>query len=366
MTSPHLYVALSPHGYGHAAMTAPVVNRLRALVPGLRVTLQTTTPRDWLESRYDGPFALVAESADFGMRMTSTLVVDVAASAEAYRSLHRRLAAVVAHEAERLRRLEVDLVLANVPYVTLLAAKQANVPALAYCCLNWMDIYRSSCGDRPEAPAILAAMAEGYGSAETFLQPVPTMPMADLPNRRTIGPVSRRGTARRAELGRMLGVEPGQKVGLIAFGGMEMNLPFARWPRLPGWRWVTTAPTQGHPDLVERGAVPMDFTDLLCSVDVIIGKPGYGTFAEAAVNGTPFLTLPRPGWPEAPYLVEWLERVGRCLSVEAEELFDGAVLARQLRTLFSMENKPLVEPSGVEEAAQAVLAALGKSRRTHM
>ncbi|TAN60870.1 MAG: hypothetical protein EPN20_13195, partial [Magnetospirillum sp.] len=49
--SPHLWLALSPHGFGHAAMTAPVVTELRRRRPGLRLTIQTGVPRAFLESR---------------------------------------------------------------------------------------------------------------------------------------------------------------------------------------------------------------------------------------------------------------------------------------------------------------------------
>ena len=58
---PHLLVALTPHGFGHAAMTAPVVDELRRRLPQLRLTLQTAIPRTWLASRYREPFELIPE-----------------------------------------------------------------------------------------------------------------------------------------------------------------------------------------------------------------------------------------------------------------------------------------------------------------
>jgi hypothetical protein len=46
--------------------------------------------------------------------------------------------------------------------------------------------------------------------------------------------------------------------------------------------------------------------DLLRSVDAVIAKPGYGTFAEAACNATPLLYVRRQEWPEQDCLIEWL------------------------------------------------------------
>ncbi len=363
---PHLLVALSPHGYGHAAMTAPVVAELRRRLPELRVTLQTSLPRTWLETRYRGDFELVSRIADFGLRQSSATEILVDRTAEDYRALHARLAEEVEREAAGLAARDVDLVLSNISYVALLAARRAGIPGLAMSCLNWADIYRHVCGARPEAPAIEAEMLDAYGSAAVFLQPAPAMPMRRLGNLRRIGPLAARGKADRAGLRRVLGVEETTRVGLVAFGGFESGLPLARWPRLSGWHWVVTGKPAGHPDLIDREAVPMGFTDILSACDLVIGKPGYGTFAEAAVNGVPMLYLPRPGWPEAPYLVDWLAVNGRCLPIAAAELFDEAALAERLRMLFSLPGKPLVEPTGAAEAADCILAALAGARCMRM
>ncbi|HLN23902.1 MAG TPA: glycosyltransferase, partial [Patescibacteria group bacterium] len=138
---------------------------------------------------------------------------------------------------------------------------------------------------------------------------------------------------------------------------------FADWPGLPGWTWVVTDDGAGHPDLIAREAVDMTFTTILRSCDVVVSKPGYGTFAEVAVNGVPLLYLPRPGWPETPHLAGWLAEHGRCQAIEAKDLFSAEALQAQLQKLFSIPIKPLADPSGDEEAAQAILALLAKMGR---
>lgn len=360
-SSPHLLVALTPHGYGHGAMTAPIINRLRARCPGLRLTLQTAIAREWLESRYDGPFDLVAEDADFGMVMKTTLVVDAAASHARYVALHERLDELVARDAERMRVLGADLLLSNISYIALLAAQRAGVPSLAMSCLNWLEIYGYYCREMTGAGPILEQMRQGYQAAQEFLCPAPSMPMTQLSNIRPIGPLARRGVQRRADLNRLLGAAADDKIGLIAFGGMDLPLDYKAFPRLPGVRWVVAADPCGHPDMTALDQLPLTFTDLLTSCDLILGKPGYGTFAEAAVNGTAMLTLPRPDWPESPGMVHWLEQQGRCLTIGLEDLFKGDVLAIQLQTLFSLPQKPLPDPSGAEEGVVAILAALARA-----
>jgi len=362
----HLLVALTPHGYGHAAMTAPVINALRRNLPGLRLTLQTATPRDWLESRYDGPFDLIADTPDFGLKMTSAMAVQAEESADAYRALHSDFDGVVAAEAARMTRLGINLVLANIPYVSLAAARLAGIPAVALSCLNWADMYDTYCGDRPEAPAILSQMRLAYEQAAFFLCPAPSIPMPHLSNIRPIGPIARLGADCRGELRQQLGLAEDAKVGLIAFGGMSSGLSFADWPGVPGWTWVVTGDGGGHPDLIDRAAVDMSFTSILRSCDVVVSKPGYGTFAEVAVNGVPLLYLPRPGWPETPHLAGWLAEHGRCQAIEVADLFSAEALQGQLRKLFSNPIKPLVDPSGGEEGARAILALLAEMGHIQM
>lgn len=347
-------------------MTAPVINALRQHLPDLRLTLQTAIPRDWLQMRYDGDFDYVGDIPDFGFEMENALVVKMEESALRYKAMHDDLDAIIEGQAALLKAAQVDLVFANIPYVTLLAAQRAEIPALAFSCLNWADLYRHFCSGRPESDGVEAAMLAGYQSAKQFLRPAPSMPMARLNNSHAIGPIARRGHRWPDKLADLLDIEEDSKIGLITFGGVDVPLPLNRFPRLPGWRWITTSDPAGHPDIIARSAVDMDFTDILRSCDVVVGKPGYGTFSEAAVNGVSVLYLPRPNWPEAPCLVDWLTRNGRCLSITPDDLFDADALLSQLRKLFSFPVRPLIEPTGAQEAVQAILQQLTDSPKRHM
>jgi UDP-N-acetylglucosamine:LPS N-acetylglucosamine transferase len=93
------------------------------------------------------------------------------------------------------------------------------------------------------------------------------------------------------------------------------------------------------------------FSDLLASVDAVIGKPGYGTFVEAACQGTPMLYAARPDWPEQEPLVDWLLAHGRATLVSDEALRSGD-LAGALQALWCQPAKPAVWPTGADEVAR--------------
>lgn len=355
----HVFVSLTPHGYGHVAMTEPLITELRRRRPDLRLTVQTDLPEQWLRSRIDGSFGLVRDTADFGARMVDAIRVDLPETLAAYVRLHADLDGLVAREAKRLQDLDVDLVISNISYVALAAAHTAGVPAVGLGCFTWADILAGCAPGNGEAERIVGEMMVCYAKADVILRTEPAMAMHGLDNVHTIGPMAQR--RQRRDVRALLGVGQGEGIGLIGFGGIGLDMPLSDWPRVPGWHWLTSEPGLGRPDMSRWEDTGLSFSDVLASSDVVVTKPGYGTFTECAVNGIPVLTLPRPDWPETPALLGWLEEQGRAVVVSPEELFSPR-LEEQLHRLFSLPAKPLPSPTGATAAADTVDEVLVRHR----
>lgn len=351
-----LLAAISPHGFGHLAQSAAVLNAFHVARPDVALTLRTDLPRAALERRIHAPFELQPVADDFGMAQHSALAVDVAASAARYRDWHANWDRRVTDVAADLARAGADLVLADIPYLTLAGAARAGIPALALCCLNWADIYRHYCAERPGAGAILAQMEAAYNSAELFLRTRPAMPMPFLDNAREIGPVMTVGSSRREELNGRFGIEPGDRLVLVATGGIPLRLPMEAWPSLPGVRYVVPPEWQ----VTRHDSIPFDrlglaFSDVLASADLLLTKPGYGSFTEAAGCGVPVLYVPREDWPESAYLEAWLRQVVPCESITLDALGQGG-LGPPLERLLQGDRRPPVAPSGVARAVAELSA----------
>lgn len=350
----HLFADISSHGFGHLAQSAPVLNRLAALLPDLRLTLRSGLPLAQLQQRIRAPFVHIAATSDFGYVMVDALTIDRPATHERYRALHADYAARVDADAALLRNLGADAVFANVAYLPLAAAAQAGIPAAALCSLNWADLYAHYFG----ADAIHAEMLSAYRSA-TFLRTTPGMLMTALDNIEAIGPIAERGNARRRELRAKVGAGATARVGMIALGGIPKRLPVEDWPLPPNTHWLV--PQKWNPQ--RDGLHPFEpmgwpFADLLRSVDAVLTKPGYGTFAEAVCNGTAVLYQRRTdGWPEQDCLIEWLHRHARCAEVSADDLQAGnldAALSGCLRRAVP----PAPTFDGAADAARRLAALL--------
>ena len=124
--TPHLFVDISSHGFGHLAQTAPVLNALRARLPTLQLTIRCGLPRERLALRIQGDFEHIPSASDFGLTMKSALDVDQAASLTRYRALHAEWDAHVRDYASLLAQRKPDWLLSNISYIALAAAARAR------------------------------------------------------------------------------------------------------------------------------------------------------------------------------------------------------------------------------------------------
>lgn len=357
----HLLVDISAHGLGHLAQTAPVIDALAALVPGLRVTVRSAIPRHHLAHRIAADFVHVAEARDFGYVMHNAVDIDLAASARRYREFHADWAQRVAVEADWLRRHGVDALLSNVAYLPLAGAAEACIPAAGLCSLNWADLFAHYFAAEPWMPAIHAQMLAAYGAGRCFLRLTPGLPMSGLPGRQDIAPIARPGRRDRELVARQLGLDAAQRWILLAMGGMDFRPPLEHWPHTPGLSWlVPGAWTLKRQDVHAFDAARLDFSDLLASVDAVITKPGYGTFVEAAGSGIPVLYLERGDWPETPHLTDWLARNARAAMLTRGQLLAGDFV-EVLQDLWRASAPARPATTAADDAARRLVNALGLS-----
>ena len=354
----HLVVDLSAHGYGHLSLSAPVLRRLAQLRPGLRFTVRTALPGTVVAQRLQLPFERIETRDDFGMHMRSTIEVDVEASCKAYAAHHADWQKRVAAEAAALAKLAPDLVFSSVSYTTLAAASVIGVPSAALSCLNWADIYEHVARDRPEFPRIHQEMLAAYAAGSVFLNPDPGMPMLSLPNVKTVGPIGVTGRKRRSELATAMHLAPEDRVVFISMGGIEYPLPLDRWPERPNLRYIVPAVLKPRgPAFTVLETLGMPTPDVIASVDTFVTKPGYNSFVEAALAGTPVLYQRRREWPEEPFIVHWLPPHGRCLEIDEATLTSGDVDHLVMQVCAQPAPvKPVA--TGIDEAAQAIDALL--------
>lgn len=354
----HFFVDVSAHGFGHLAQVAPVLNALLGRLPQLRLTIRSGLPADRLQARIMASFRHLPESSDFGYVMHDAVRVDREATAHAYRRQHADWEGLVERDARLLRELKPDLVLSDVAYLPLAGAARAGIPSMAMCSLNWAELFAHFYARQDWAAPIHRQMLAAYQGAECFLRLTPAMTMADLPRRRRVGPVAALGRRRSLALRRQLGCADDERLVLIAFGGVNKQLPIEKWPAIAGVRWlIPQAWRVTHARTRDFEPLGWPMIDLFCSVDAVITKPGYGAFVEAACNGVPIIYLRRHEWPEQDFLIDWLKKHAQCREISDSDLIAGELQAT-LAALWAQTAPPPPEATGAAEAAAIVLPRL--------
>jgi hypothetical protein len=362
-SGPHLVVAVASHGWGHLAQVVPMAVALHDRLPGLRITVRSGLDASLVRQRFAErglPRPEVsADDTEFGFVMHDALSVDDAASWARYRHLFQAREALAARERDALRALRADAVLADIGWVPIAAAASLGLPAWGASSLNWAEMLASRPAPPGDAAPILRWMRDAYARADALFALQPGMPFDGFANRVIVGPMARRGERRPQALRAALGLREGCRTMLLAFGGLPLPLATEGWRPPAGWHAVVMAAGATEGPGVSVGApAGWTFIDLLSSCDLLVAKPGYGTFAEAAFAGRDTLVVPREDWAESSCLVEWLAGHVRMATLPLEALRAGA-LQGPMRVLDAQPARAAPQGDGAAQIADAIAARLG-------
>lgn len=311
-------MVLSAHGLGHAARASAVLERLADLVPIRLTVIAACDRRIWPPTLNRLTDRWIAESCDVGVVQSDDVTVDLAATRSAVEEWLRRLPAIIAREKARLEGAQ-DLVLSDVPAAVFPAAKAGQIRTVGLANFSWDWIY-AELGLR-EAAAVTAAC---YADADLLLEAGPSAPMEAFGTRIPVGLVARRPATRSTALREALGVAAGTRLVLLAFQASSaptIVLPPVRRDRVflapTGWSSTPSRPDlRPLPDHVR-------FEEALASVDVVVGKPGYGLLGDVEATGARFLFVPRPGFPENKVLERHLAGRAATLALASKDLAEG-------------------------------------------
>jgi hypothetical protein len=328
-------VAISAHGYGHLGQCVPVVRALQRRFPARRVVVLSEIPPAVLRDFLDESVELVPAPAHVSILMKDALRVDLEATSQAFLDWQNRYDEKVAAFASVLRSIEPALLLSNVDHTPLSAARSLGIPAFAMCSLNWADILESLFFD--DANENLGADAEAltkvchniravYNSAEAFLRVSPGMGMQSLTNLHRVDVLAREGE--RYDLHKKLGVPEHHRLVLLSLGGIAQHLPLDRWTLPDDTHWIVPDNACVPADrsrMTPFNELNMKFIDVMTSVDILLTKPGYGSFCEAWRNQTSVLYVRRPRWAEEAALVDWIQRHAPAQEVSLEAFENGNI-----------------------------------------
>lgn len=307
----HLCFSITAHGFGHGAISTAVIQQIMQNFPKIKITVLTLLPKSYLDSRLTGLYAHIKCGHDFGMLMHSPIEVDVESSREKYQALFESWQDVVNQEVEILKQLQPDCVISNVSPITLDAAIQLGIPTASVAPFNWAQIYKRYCFNcqDEQTVAVYERMMQVYKKVDYIYKPLPSVPLSEV-NEVHIASINSQPQLQRERLLSQLPAGT-HSIVLVALGGLPITLNCSEWPVIPHLHWLVDQPEQQlRSDMTQVSTLDLSFLDLVGSCDVILTKPGYGTYCEIAAIADKkrihVISLERPDWPETPFLNQFL------------------------------------------------------------
>ncbi|MFZ6018815.1 MAG: glycosyltransferase family protein [Chloroflexota bacterium] len=353
---------ISPHGFGHASRAVAVIQSLHRTIPNCQFDVITTVP-EWFfkDSLKVEEYHYIAFETDVGVVQHSPFVEDLPGTVDRLKGFVPFGNQKVEYLANLMKERKTDLVLCDISPLGIAAANRANIPSILVENFTWDWIYEGYLDLEPRLRDFIQPLREAFGNASIHIQ---TEPVCEYkPAHLVTQPVSRLPRTPRDEMRQSLGVSPHQPLVLITMGGIPHLLkqlqPLHNFSEvvfvIPGaseryeqWGNLLLLPHHHpyyHPDLVNAS-------------DVVVGKLGYSTIAEAYHSGVPYLYIPRNHFRETSPLAAFVERELNGLRVEEQDFYNGRWLDR-LPPILSLARKERERLNGSAQIAEWIAEKLG-------
>jgi predicted glycosyltransferase len=147
---------------------------------------------------------------------------------------------------------------------------------------------------------------------------------------------------------------------LLSFGGLGLDrIPWDKLKQQRQFLFVATGDAKSSEDnIIVLPDTQSRYEDLVCAVDAIVTKPGYGIVADVLAHRLPILYTDRGEFPEYTRLVEALRDCATAEFIPQTELLAGNFAPYLTRLLAERPNWPKIDLNGAEVAASKILEML--------
>jgi len=345
---------ISAHGFGHATRAGAVMASLRERDPGLHFHLFTQAPRWVFEETLGSGFTHHAAVTDVGLAQATALVEDLPATLQRLDDFLPFDPHLVRHWADWLLRLECELVICDIAPLGLAVAQAAGLPSFLIENFTWDWIYLGYLEQAPDLGPHIDYLRDAFALAGHRLQTEPLCAVAPAAAAR-LAPIARRPRLGRAEVRAALGLAEHERMVLVTLGGLTTDLHFpAPSSALDAVAYVLPGAASELRRDGQRVLLPYQsglfHPDLIAASDLVIGKVGYSTVAEAYHAGVPFGYVTRAHFRESPVMAEFVQREMQGLEIPAAA-FAAGEWAEYVAALLQLPRVPAPRPNGADQAA---------------
>ena len=327
MTTPRrIGCCITAHGFGHATRAAAVMEALGRRLP-VDCTIVTAAPAQLFAESLSAPHTVHSMVVDIGLVQRDAMTEDLDATLAALDGFYPLAERLVDRVAGLLRGCE--LVLCDIAPLGIAAAARAGIPSVLIENFTWDWIYAGYLDRCPGLARHIDSLAGLFARADYRIQAAPAGRAAacDL----VVQPVAR-SVRDPEQVRRRLRPAAGQRLVLVTMGGAGGGVvslaPLVKRKEL---LFLFTGRGRENEFLHNLRVLGSDdpawyHPDLVAAADLVVGKVGYSTVAEAYHAGRSFAYVRRPAFRESATLAAFVDRHLDSWELGPEQLHNGAWL----------------------------------------
>jgi hypothetical protein len=317
---------VTPHGFGHAARAAAVMEALSEIDTGVQFDIFTTVPSWFFQDSVSAPYTYHRLVTDIGLVQKNAFKADLEDTLHALNDFFPPAPSLIEEIAETISALNCVLIICEIAPMGILVAKEARVSSILVENFTWDWIYQQYTVSDSRIQRHIDYLQPVFNAADYHIQtePVCSRNSADL----VTAPVSRKIKTTGDEIRNRLGLPADGKMVLITTGGIPQSYGFLE--KLNKLREITFVMPGAGPELkiIDNLIIlphRSDFyhPDLVNAADGVIGKVGYSTLSEIYYGGVPFGYVARSNFRESESMVEFIQRQMPGIAVSESEFNCG-------------------------------------------
>ena len=347
---------ISPHGYGHAARAAGVMEAVYQLHPDVYFEIFTEIPRWFFDDSLSGNFGYHSLLTDIGLVQRTPLHADIPGTVKRLNDFLPFDSSKIRDLARLTKKLNCVLIICDIAPMGIVVAREAGIPSLLIENFTWDWIYQGYAEQDGRIGDHISYLKSVFDTAHFRIQtePICDPRSVDL----TTFPVSRKMKTPAREIRKKLRIPEGSKAILITMGGIEEKYNFLE--QLATKRGVHFVIPGASREVTIRGNLVLlphhsDYfhPDLVNASNAVIGKVGYSTLAEIYYAGVPFGYVARSRFRESEKLVSFIESRMPGLPISGDQFYSGGWLS-SLPDLLALPRIHRTDPRGAEQVARFV------------
>jgi hypothetical protein len=217
---------ISPHGFGHAARAAGVMEALYAVESQIRFEIFTKVPPLFFKDSLAAPYTYHSVLTDIGLAQKSPLKADLEETLQNLNNFLPFRPSRINHLARQVSALNCDLILCDIAPVGIVVARKVGIPSVLVENFTWDWLYKQYVGLGEKIQNHVAYLQRVFDAADYRIQtePVCRYRHVDLLTR----PVSRNFRTPADGLRKQFEIPSGKKTVLITMGGITEEYSFIK------------------------------------------------------------------------------------------------------------------------------------------